>query len=339
VPLALDIRTPIILLLPELDLECLRAYGRKHVSDRQRFLVELLGMSYERRRPHTSDRNADSFDRDFLVKGLRVSPRGAAYGRLLEPFYEFPKGNFGYSKDLGTTKAYRLHGGALRALHAVYRGDEALPVIAYDEDGNQVGLDTLAINGIDRHLRGSLSMPSVLPIPLSQIDGALGKVTGWIERLGETMYLDPAKPGSTTLVEAQRTLYTARKWVVSLGGLPNLYREQSHGRLGPDGFHLITMRSEAARTGRPTQRRFAEGQLRVAIGGPGEGVGTASQNSVLPRNPQTASSSQPRALYGGRFRLLSRIHDILNVLGCPGFKLNRAHPFARIAGQRNGSTM
>jgi hypothetical protein len=55
------------------------------------------------------------------------------------------------------------------------------------------------------------------------------------------MYLDPAKPEGTTLVEAQRILHTTRKWVVSLGGLPNLYREQSHGRLGPSGFHLITM--------------------------------------------------------------------------------------------------
>ena len=108
--LALDLRTPLILLLPQLDLECLRAYGRKHVRDRQRFLVELLAMSYERRRPHTRDRNADSFDRDFLVKGLRVSPHGAVYSRLLEPFYEFPKGNCGYSKEWGATKAYRLRG-------------------------------------------------------------------------------------------------------------------------------------------------------------------------------------------------------------------------------------
>jgi hypothetical protein len=92
VRLALDTRTPLVERLPELDLDCLRALGRKHVVDRQLFLTQLLGMSYERRRAHWIDRSADSFDRDFLVRGLRVSPRGKVYTRLLEPFYEFPKG-------------------------------------------------------------------------------------------------------------------------------------------------------------------------------------------------------------------------------------------------------
>ena len=70
--LALDTRTPLIQRLPDLEPDRLRAFGRKHVGDRQRFLTELLGMSYERRRPHRVDRDADSFDRDFLVEGLRV---------------------------------------------------------------------------------------------------------------------------------------------------------------------------------------------------------------------------------------------------------------------------
>jgi hypothetical protein len=139
VRLALDTRTPLVQSLPELDLNCLRALGRKHVVERQLFLTHLLGMSYERRRPHSLDRSADSFDRDFLVQGLRVSPRGSVYTRLLEPFYEFPRGNHGYSKDRGATKAYRLNASSLKALNAVYCGDEPLPVLVYDENDTETG--------------------------------------------------------------------------------------------------------------------------------------------------------------------------------------------------------
>src|SRR5689334_17371751 len=89
--LALDTRTPLVQRLPDLEPTSLRALGRKHVCVRQRFLAELLGLSYERRRPHSLDREADSFDREFLVRGLRVSPRGKVYTRLLKPFYLFPE--------------------------------------------------------------------------------------------------------------------------------------------------------------------------------------------------------------------------------------------------------
>ena len=175
-------------------------------------------------------------------------PRGKVYTRLLEPFYMFPEGNNGYSKERGgTTKAYRLRPNALGALHAVYRSDEPVPVTVYDETGIEVGLDMLEANGLPHSLADRLTVPSVLSVTLSQIDHAIRRVTGWIELHGETMYLDPARPESTTLAEAQRILHTSRKWAVSLGGLPNLYQEQSHGRLGPNGFHLITMPSRVRR--------------------------------------------------------------------------------------------
>ena len=241
--LALDTRTALIAHLPELQLECLRSFGRKHVHQRQRFLSELLGSSYERRRPHSLDRNADSFDRDYLVQGLRASPSGRVYTQLLEPFYDFPAGNYGYSKDRGSTKAYRLRPRAVSALKTVYRSDEPIPVVVYDDHGNEMGIEGLRRNGLPESIAHKLVVPSVLPLKLSQIDHASGRVAGWIDRFGETMFLDPTKPQSTTLGEAERILHTARKWVVSLGGLPNLYQEQSHGRLGPHGFHLIMMPS------------------------------------------------------------------------------------------------
>lgn len=239
--LALDTRRALVERLPDLEPDRIRALGRKHVCDRQRFLAELLGMSYERQRPHSLDWDADSFDRDFLVQGLRASPRGYRYTALLKPFYIFPEGNRGYSKDRGVTKAYRLRPAALKALHAVYRGDEPVPIILYDDHENEVGIDTLSANGLPHSVANRLTVPSFLPMLVSQVDHAIERVTGWIEQHGETMYLDPAKPQSTTLAEALRALHTSRKWAVSLGGLPNLYREQSHGRLGPSGFHLITM--------------------------------------------------------------------------------------------------
>ena len=68
--LALDTRTPLVQRLPDLEPTSLRALGRKHVCVRQRFLAELLGLSYERRRPHSLDREADSFDREFLVRAV-----------------------------------------------------------------------------------------------------------------------------------------------------------------------------------------------------------------------------------------------------------------------------
>jgi hypothetical protein len=239
--LALDMRRALVQRLPDLEADRLRVWGRKHVCERQHFLARLLGLSYERQRPHSLDRDADSFDRDFLVQGLRISPRGSRYTPLLNPFYLFPEGNRGYSKDKGTTKAYRIRPTALKALHAVYRGDEPVPVILYDDDENEVGIDTLPANGIPQSLTNRFTVPSVLPIKLSEVNHATERVAGWISQFGEAMYLDPGKPQSTTLAEAQRTLHTSRKWAISLGGLPNLYREQSHGRLGPSGFHLITM--------------------------------------------------------------------------------------------------
>jgi hypothetical protein len=241
--LALDTRSELVQRLPDLEPHRLRVWGRKHVCERQRFLARLLGMSYERQRPHSLDPDADSFDRDFLVQGLRVSPRGDRYTPLLNPFYVFPEGNRGYSKDRGTTKAYRIRPTALEALHAVYRGDEPIPVTLYDDDENEVGIDVMSANGIPRGLDHRLTVPAVLPVTMSQIDHAIERLAGWIKQLGETMYLDPAKPDGTTLAEAHRILHTSRKWAVSLGGLPNLYQEQSHGRLGPVGFHLITMPS------------------------------------------------------------------------------------------------
>jgi hypothetical protein len=243
----LDTRTPLIERLPDLQPDRLRVLGRKHVCKRQRYLTQLLSTSYERRQPHSVDRDADSFRRDCLVQGLSVSPHGKVYTRLLAPFYVFPEGNYGYSKDRGITKAYRLRPAALDALDAVYRNEEPVPVMVYDENGNEVRRDTLDVNGLPEIGPTRLTLPSVLPVRLAQIDHAIGRVAGWMEQFGEAMYLDPAKPEATTLAQAQRILRSSRKWVVSLGGLPNLYQEQSHGRLGPSGFHLITMPAQLRR--------------------------------------------------------------------------------------------
>ena len=48
-----------------------------------------------------------------------------------------------------------------------------------------------------------------------------------------------AKPNGTTLADALRLLRVAKQYTISIGGLPNFYCVQSHGRLGPLGFHVI----------------------------------------------------------------------------------------------------
>jgi hypothetical protein len=95
----------------------------------------------------------------------------------------FPEGNHGYSKDRGTTKAYRLRPTVLGALHAVYRSDEPVRLNVYDQSGNEVGIDMLGANGVPLSVADRLTVPSVLPVGLSEIDHAIGRIAGWIDQL------------------------------------------------------------------------------------------------------------------------------------------------------------
>jgi hypothetical protein len=238
----LDYRAALKKRLPDLRKERLRKLGRKHVGVRQRFLVQLLSKSYERRRPHREQRDADAFSRDFLVRGLRASPKADRYCALLEPFYEFTR-NHGYSKTRGVTKPYRLRPHVRTALEEVYESDEPVPVVYTDGQRYETSYE-LPANGVPEGSAPGLVVPATLPIPRERIDDAIGRVREWQERLYPHALLNPTKDSGRTVSDALRLLYACRKWAVSFGGLPNLYREQSHGRLGPKGFNIIGFPAE-----------------------------------------------------------------------------------------------
>ncbi len=238
--LRLDICNELAEQLSDLRLDEIRKFGRKHILERQRFLADLLCISYEGRRPHAAQPGADSFDRDFLVRGLRVSPKREAYSALMRPFYTFPEGNYGYSKDAGLTKPYWIRPNVLDAVSAVYASNQASPVAPNGAAGNRTSLEPEA-NGLPPGVAGNMFVPALLPFSTDRIDSAIERVTGWAERCGDDMPLDPSKPTGTTLADTLRHLYACRKWTVSVGGVPNVYAMQSHGRLGPDGFHLIVL--------------------------------------------------------------------------------------------------
>jgi hypothetical protein len=237
--LTLDTNAPLIDLLPALQLDQIRTLGRKHVAKRQHFLIWLLTASYERRWPHVDSSEADSFSRNYLVQGLRVAPQKDRYKKLLQPFYQFVEDGNGYNRDRGVTKSYRLRPQVREALQTVYESNDPVPVVWRTSEGAETVIADVPPSGLPADFTDPWLMPSVVKIPTSRIDGALDRVTDWIDESSATTPLDPAKPNGLTLGCAKQILSACRKWVMSLGGLPNLYDLQSHGRLGPSGFHLI----------------------------------------------------------------------------------------------------
>lgn len=232
--LALDTRSALVRQLPELQLSHL---GRKHKQERQDFLVYLLNASYERRRPHETDSTADSFSSRFLLDGLRCSPNGSGYKNRLRPFYQFTEANGGYDKNRKLTKPYRLRPHVVEVLDRVYSGDEALPVVRADT-GERV--DRLPATGLPAPLGDFGCVPSVIPLDPHRLSAAIDRCREWIDTGGE--WLEPNFFGSSVcLPEVVRCLRVARKYAVSIGGIPNFYQPQSQGRLGPVGYHVITL--------------------------------------------------------------------------------------------------
>jgi hypothetical protein len=233
VKLTLDIRAVIRPSLPQLA----TMPGRKHRAHRVRAMSKILCAAYEQRRLHACDPSAVSLSRDYVTKALRVGKNKGAHIELLREFFEFPEGNRGYSRDRKQTKAYRLRSEVRDALHEVYCAAEPLPVLIEDDDGNEIVVP-LPDNGSPVE---SLCIPPILPVSVDAVNKAIATVERWITETAPTWPLDPQKPSKSTLDDALRFLYACRKWIVSVGGLPNLYTRQRNGRLGPSGFHVISL--------------------------------------------------------------------------------------------------
>ena len=223
--------------IPAVRRDRLSSLSRKHVEPRQKFLCDLLAISYERRHPHRSEPRADSFSREFLLKGLRVSARRNVTATYLRDLYSFEEQNRGYNREAGLTKAYRLRDSVRAVLDEVYSSPDPLPI-----EGESV--PSALENGFPAAVaRDGLFVPAHVPIAESDLREAEDRIRGWMEPDNHEGLLDPHRTGELTLRDALQVIRACRMWHRSFGGFPNLYRLQSHGRLGPRGgtVHLITI--------------------------------------------------------------------------------------------------
>lgn len=222
--------------LPDLQLDALRQHGRKYPEHRQRALAHLIDLSYERRRPHQTVPEADSFDRDFLTTFLRADAKARGYQRLLRPFYDFDASNRGYSRDQRLTKAYRLKSHVLEVADSVHAGDLHLEVLC--GDGSR--LTQIPPSGLSDPAGPLKYLPPTLSVSTDDVEAAIARVEQWAAACGWTALLDPNKQRGPDLKQTLRILRVCRQWTRStLQGIPNFYVVQSHGRLGPSGFHVI----------------------------------------------------------------------------------------------------
>lgn len=243
----LDFREALVKRLPALGEEHLKSISRKLAEPRQQFLTQLLTNSFERRHPHSSDSSADAFSRDFLAKGLRTREQ---YHRFVTPFYDFPQGSWGYSKGRHETKPYRLRKHAKQALWDVYSSEEPVPFHWEDRSGEFVP-GSEPTNGMPTSVECYFMVPALLPLPLSSPEHAISRVSGWFAegQVSPHAPLKQGKPHGATWGDALQILLSARKHIATLGGLPNLYAQQSTGRLGPrsGAFHLIRVPNKVRR--------------------------------------------------------------------------------------------
>lgn len=234
----LDLRGALVTSVPELGLDAIRnTGGRKHVRHRQAFLCDLLSQAYSGQRTHKANPAALSFGCAELKAGLRTDD----YRPLIRPLFSFPETNGNYSRERALTKQYQLRPSIRAALDGVMRGTEPLAVIDA-ASGLPVTPACMGLNGIPAGVDDRFSVPSVVEVPLGQIDHAIGVVTEAIGRVGAMYPVREDKPDGCTLGEAQQSLYVCRSWADSaVGGMPNRYKLTKSGRLGPDGFHTIQL--------------------------------------------------------------------------------------------------
>lgn len=231
--------------LADLGLEQLRSVSRKFTEHRQQSLCSLLLSAYEQHRPHQSDPLAVSFTKQFLGDTLRAHRNSKTVDRLISPFFTYPAGNRGYSKSARETKPYRLREHAQAAVERAVTGRMRLPVVWRSDDGSPSDAP-IPENGIpEPHGTRGLFVPPVIALSSTAVDEALTWVENGIRIASPRAPLDADRPDGLTLETTRRRLWVCRQWAVSLGGIPNLYREQRFGRLGParGSAHIISLPS------------------------------------------------------------------------------------------------
>jgi hypothetical protein len=213
-----------------------RLLGRQYGAERQRFAVWLgLGSITQQHRKHARFPDCESFCCDWLREGFHTSDR--SYNRLLARLYDYPaKGRGGYSANQGWTKAYSQRAVFAAACRNALDTDASAPVIDI-EMGDTVHL-AAADNGLAQCDLPDLFVPAVLPISLEHVNAAINLARS----KDRNQPFEPRRRG-WSIGSVLDLLLATRMWVRGLGGLPNLYVKQSHGRLGPAGFsvHIVSM--------------------------------------------------------------------------------------------------
>jgi len=247
--LRLDTTAALVEKIPSLHIDAIRdRAGRKFAPVRQAYLAELIELGYSRRRRHKTQSAAFSVSAVELIEGLHAPSE--TYPAIIAPILEFPPGKQGFSIEQRQTKPYRLRPEVETAAHEVFTGCSALPVVCRDT-GREVMPEQLPTNGLPADLALPFTVPSILPLRVSDVDRAIDRVREWIAQTGNDYALLNREKGddSMTLADAVRRLYIVRQWVQSLGGLPNFYTLQQTGRLGPTEAtaHVLTLPSTLRR--------------------------------------------------------------------------------------------
>ncbi len=203
----------------------------------------MILASFAGSRRHSKNPQASYFSGQSLVRNLQTE----RYQQLLRPFFSFNEGNVGYSRKYGETKAYTLLPHVVTALDRMMETRSQLivvPVFADAATGMERTRGDLRKNGIPEPLSEKLFVPSVFALSEANVLSAIDKVQQRLATYGDSS-LNPKKPAGNTLLQGLRQLQQCDLWRRSLGGLPNLYVEQTSGRLGYEGLspHLISMPS------------------------------------------------------------------------------------------------
>jgi len=169
----------------------------------------------------------DSFKAAKLMEGL-----GRDYKKYLEPLYSFELDNEGYSAVAGKTKMYSLHPSVRNRARKVLRSYDGHGRIV-NEHGRPLFTQKWPIEGNECTTSG-ITVPALLPVSLYSLNETIESL---IEIEKNKKKAGTVPDDITTTIDQ---LCYIRRWVVTSGGIPNFYKEQSTGRLGSLGeLHVI----------------------------------------------------------------------------------------------------
>lgn len=253
--------------LPELErwlVDDLRQVTRQGVSKKAAHIERYLELAYFGMRPHAKPLfgeirgrtwrermlGTSSFSSRLLERGLGGST--GRYRDIIKRYWDFPERNENYVAPRpgipGITKPYILNRQTTAKLNEIWRNDSP-GLFRNAVTGRRLNASNFPKNGIVKTSFSSLSVPGILPVDCHMLRETIReqRVIGGEDGEGVKVH----KAG--THVRTLRELYRAKKWVLGLGGIPNLYRDykgddpaRGSGRLWGVGTpHIQSMSRES----------------------------------------------------------------------------------------------